>query len=97
MKIKTIDIQAKDWFDKINGNSYFSAAIILNYKMNNEKTINLPFQYGYGDQYIQESKAVLTQLNYISPVHMQSLWRYCEENDIILRTVKHKNCKKKDL
>ena len=50
-KIKTIDITAKEWFDKINGNSYFSAEVIINYNLKNTITINLPFQYGYGDHY----------------------------------------------
>ena len=27
-EIKTIDINAFNWFDKINGNSYFSAFIV---------------------------------------------------------------------
>ncbi|ANS04882.1 hypothetical protein [uncultured Mediterranean phage] len=97
MKIKTIDINAKEWFDKVNGNSYFSAVITLNYGMKDTKTINTPFQYGYGDYYVDEAKATLTQHNYISPVHMQPLWRYCEENNIIIRTNKQEGCKKKDV
>ena len=47
--LKTIDIEAKEWRDKVNGNSYFSSDVILNYGMNNKETIKVPFQYGYGD------------------------------------------------
>jgi len=50
-EIKTIDIQAKEWFDKVNGNSYFAAKITVNYCMNDECTLIVPFQYGYGEQY----------------------------------------------
>jgi hypothetical protein len=34
--IKTIDIQAKEWFDRINGNSYFSAIITINFGLEEE-------------------------------------------------------------
>ena len=40
METKTIDVNAKEWFDKINGNSYFCGTITLNYGMNNEETFN---------------------------------------------------------
>ena len=40
--IKTIDIQAKEWFDKVNGNSYFSAIATINYGLQDQKTINVP-------------------------------------------------------
>lgn len=46
MKYKYIAI-SKEWFDKVNGNSYFSSQI-----EDIEKDIiyKLPFQYGYGSQ-----------------------------------------------
>lgn len=112
MKIKTIDIQAKEWFDKINGNSYFSAIVTVNYGMAGEllkehiyspseyykeKTINLPFQYGYGEQYIQEAKAALTEHDYIYTLDNKALWTYCKDNDIILRTNIQKGCLKRDV
>ena len=50
-QLKTIDIKAKEWSDKINGNSYFSSDVTLNYGMDSQEVIKLPFQYGYGDQY----------------------------------------------
>jgi len=97
MKTKTIDINAKEWFDKVNGNSYFAGTITLNYGMKSEKIILLPFQYGYGDFYMQEAKAVLTEHNHVSCEYMQGLRRYCKENNIILRSTKQRNCKKREL
>ena len=29
--IKTIDVNCKEWFDKLNGNSYFAGTISINY------------------------------------------------------------------
>lgn len=47
--IKTLDVQGKSWFDKVNGNSYFSSVITIDYGMDTEKTIKVPFSYGYGN------------------------------------------------
>ena len=96
MKIKTIDINAKEWFDKVNGNSYFSAEIVLNFGLKDFKIIKLPFQYGYGDQYEYESfKEIKEVLNLKTDTN--ALWRYCKENKIILRNNKQENCLKRDL
>ena len=97
MKVKTIDIQAKEWFDKVNGNSYFSAVAWVNFRMKSEKEVTLPFQYGYGDHYIDMAKEALEKAGHIKPEKRQALWRYCEENNIILRTTKRENCKKREL
>ena len=42
----------KEWFDKVNGNSYFSSQVQAT--KNPNKIIKLPFQYGYGSQSKQE-------------------------------------------
>lgn len=100
MKIKTIDIQAKEWFDKVNGNSYFSANVTINFGMKTEKNIFLPFQYGYGSHYIDMAGKELLQLKLVKPDPDStyfSLWRYCEKNNIILRTSKREKCLKREL
>jgi len=38
-----ITIQTKEWFDKVNGNTYFSAEVHLGMDL----IMKLPFQYGY--------------------------------------------------
>lgn len=102
MDIKTIDINALEWFDKVNGNSYFSAVIIFNYGTDQAKYIYLPFQYGYGSHYIDVANQELQEQGYIEYNRSingcyYSLWRYCEENNIILRTNKKENCLKREL
>ena len=95
-KIKTIDITAKEWFDKINGNSYFSAEVVINYNLKNTTTINLPFQYGYGDHYkdvtFQEIKKELNCFKKYT-----SYWKAYQDYKIITRYTKHENCKKREL
>ena len=95
--LKTIDVQAYEWFDKVNGNSYFAGIVTVNFGMNDEQQIIMPFQYGYGSAYEHEAKAVLTANNFISPNYGQSLYTFCKENDIILRTSKKEKCKKSQL
>jgi hypothetical protein len=99
MKTKTIDINAKEWFDRINGNSYFSGTITLNYGMDNEETFLMPFQYGYGSQYEYEAQMTLNQFNKISSnfVEYQSLYSYCKENNIIFRSNIKRNSLKREL
>ena len=100
--IKTIDVDAKEWFDKVNGNSYFSALVTINYGMEDQEQFTLPFQYGYGDHYIDMANDYL-QKNSIIPEAKYShgmrkpLWQYCKDNNVILRTNKQKNCLKREL
>ncbi len=102
-KIKTIDVNTKEWFDKINGNSYFSGVVTINFKLKNESTFTMPFQYGYGDHYKTETMNLLIANSYIKDAIKYSnggtepLWQYCERKNIILRAIKYENCRKKDL
>jgi hypothetical protein len=95
--IKTIDINAKHWFDKKNGNSYFAGVVTLNYSMKSEQAFLMPFQYGYGNSYEYEAKNLLTEFNKISPDYTQNLRRYCEDNNIILRRNFTEYCSKSEL
>jgi hypothetical protein len=97
MNIKTLDINAREWFDKVNGNSYFAGEIVINYGMADEARRIMPFQYGYGDKYMQEAGYILHKNNIFTLPDNMSLSRYCRDNNIILRNQKIKNCKKKDL
>lgn len=96
MRTKTIDIVAREWFDSVNGNSYFSAYITVNYSMESEANFHLPFQYGYGSQYETEAKFLLMKHKVIKET-MFCLSQYCRENKIVLRMRKIENCKKSSL
>lgn len=93
-KVKTIDINAKQWFDKINGNSYFSAIVTINYCLENEEQINLHFQYGYGDHYvdrgIREVKKLYPELAELCAWQMR-------EAGIVIRYNIHRGCLKRDV
>jgi len=92
-KIKTIDIQAKEWFDKSAGNSYFAGSVTTDFGTPTEKTWFMPFQYGYGDSYIYTALKLLNEAK-ITPV---SSTREAREQGIILRYKIQTGCKKKDV
>jgi hypothetical protein len=58
---KSLFIEGREWFDKVNGNSYFSARIWVD----GGQVAILPFQYGYGDQYLYEAQKKLLELGYL--------------------------------
>ncbi len=60
-EIRSIFIECREWFDKVNGNSYFSARIWIN----GGQVAILPFSYGYGDFYIYEAQKKLLELGYL--------------------------------
>jgi len=75
IEIKSMFIECREWFDKVNGNSYFSARIWVN---GGEVAI-LPFQYGYGDQFIYEAQKKLLELGYLQPEQMfRGMWSYAK-------------------
>jgi hypothetical protein len=97
-KIKTIDISAKEWFDKVNGNSYHSAQVIINYGLNDQRTIYCPLQYGYGDSYkyttlkaLQDAGEMPAQ-DGLTPPHIAY-----SDMGIIVRNNKQENCLKRDV
>tara|TARA_R110001606_G_C15240884_1_gene636223 strand:+ start:92 stop:400 length:309 start_codon:yes stop_codon:yes gene_type:complete len=90
--IKSIVINAKEWFDKVNGNSYFAGTIQVDDKM-----YLMPFENGYGSAYEQEAKNLLTEFNVISCDYGQNLRRYCLDNYIEYGAFIKTNCKKREL
>ena len=57
-KIKFV-VQGRRWFDKVNGNSYFSGEVTLNYGTKYVKSYKMPFKYGYGSHYIDMAGELL--------------------------------------
>jgi len=99
-QLKTIDINAKEWHDKINGNSYFSSDVILNYGMNSQETIKVPFQYGYGDHYVYQSLREIQKLFPRSKWYRENIlakYQIQDRYNIIIRNSIKTNCLKREL
>lgn len=98
-KIDSITIIGKRWFDRINGNTYFSATGLINGK----QVVKIDFDYGYGDQYIWEIFYKLDKLNLLPDVKkynngsIEALWSYCDRNKIEYYATVSDVKRKKDL
>ena len=99
-KIKTVDVNCREWFDRVNGNSYFSGVVTINYGTKSAVVINLPFQYGYGSHYQDMAfKAIIDNINKksLKNIYSMSYWRYYNDNNIIYRHSMQTGCKKREL
>lgn len=94
-KIKTIDVNCKEWFDRVNGNSYFAGSVTINYGMKTQKTFKVPFQYGYGNQYEHEAMRTLQENGYFKNVKYP--FSELKSQNIIYRHNIEKNCLKREL
>ena len=92
-QVNTIDINAKEWLDRINGNSYFAGSVTLNFGQPDAITLNMPFQYGYGDSYRYKALETLQILGYTTLTHTADL----REHGIIVRSNIQRGCKKREL
>ena len=73
---KSLYVEGREWFDKVNGNSYFSARIWVD----GGQVAILTFQYGYGDQYLYEAQKKLLELGYLPQENKnQGLWSIAKE------------------
>jgi hypothetical protein len=73
---RSLFIEGREWFDKVNGNSYFSARIWVD----GGQVAILPFQYGYGSQFEYEAQKKLLELGYLPQEGKnRGLWSIAEE------------------
>lgn len=101
-KIKTIDVSTKQWWDKYNGNTYFSAQITINFGTKSAERVYMPFQYGYGS-YHHETFSELIKKGFIKDAEKfsngttESYFNYYQRKGIIYRHYNTPNCLKRDV
>ena len=85
---KSLFVEAREWFDKTGGNSYFSARI----SVDGETVGYLPLSYGYESQYQYSAVAWLIGAGYLekAPVNIWDL----KKLGIDVYTVKYSTNKK---
>ena len=64
--IKSVIIEGKEWFDRVNGNSYNAVQVFVNYGMKNAFSFSIPFQYGYGNYFEQSAIEHLVKIGAIT-------------------------------
>lgn len=90
-KIQSIIVIGKQWHDRVNGNTYCSADVIVD-----GKTYKTAYTYGYGDFYMQSANEILKRHGVIDTPGNTPLWEYCSNNGIRLNRYVM-DCKKCDL
>lgn len=74
-KKATITVIGRRWFERVNGNTYHSVEVYVN----GDLVERMPFDYGYGSQYMQNAGEILAK-HYDLPLEKykqggrQSLW-----------------------
>jgi hypothetical protein len=89
--MNSVFVEAKEWFDKTGGNSYFAARI----EIDGKEVARLPFQYGYESFYQYEALKRLQAMGLVSQ-EARSLWDlkaqgltiYTTKSTALLREVK---------
>lgn len=84
--LKSIFIEAREWFDKSGGNSYWSAQI----QVDGQLVITIPMTYGYESAYITGSLQALQEAGYIPK---RNLWEL-DRTKYHLYNTKYKTTKK---
>lgn len=98
-QIRKIEFNAKEYRDKTNANSYFSAKIYISYSNNTYKILLIPFDYGYETQYLNKCLSVLNDKNILDKKieNLYELREYLEKNEISFVTEIQQNCSEKDV
>lgn len=97
--MQSITVIGRRWFDKVNGNTYHTAEILIDGK----PVHKVPFTYGYGDHYVQSAQEWLTKEGLIAPQRypnsggVEMLWTYCERQGIKFYHTYTDTKRKKDL
>ena len=80
LKVRSITVFGRRWFERTNGNTYHSALILVN----GEHVHKIEFAYGYSNQYEWNARQWLADNGYLPGIESidgrpgESLWRYCE-------------------
>jgi hypothetical protein len=62
-ELKGLHIEGRRWFERTNGNTYHSVRIFAN----GELIGTVPYEYGYGDQFLQTGLDWLREQGLIEP------------------------------
>ena len=80
-------IHSKKWRDKLNGNTYHSVRIL---NTQNNALIAAPYQYGYGDQFMQSAHEVMNKTGWVKD-------KFTPDDYLQTHIVIENNCKKSEV
>ena len=76
----SVFVDGREWFDRVNGNSYFSARVFVD----GVEVARVPFQYGYGSAFEYAAAWALQDLGILPKDDAAALWRLCEGAGVTL-------------
>ena len=88
-----IEVQGREWFDKVNGNSYHCVYISINGSL----VITVPFTYGYEDSYKYTATNAMSEAGYLPNPLSINVDTYCRKNGIHCVCHIQRGCKKNQL
>ena len=94
-KLKSVFLRGRKWFDP-NGNTYHSVQI----KVNGSEVGYVPFEYGYGEQWVYTGVKALMELGYIPKKKDFIAWKVLDalsEKGVHVDYYAHDVKRKKDL
>jgi hypothetical protein len=77
-ELSSIFIEGRLWFDKVNGNTYFSNRIWINGKV----VYEMPMEYGYDLQHVHRAIEHLQERGYFAGEKVPQLWQIREEMNV---------------
>lgn len=77
-ELESLFIEGRLWFDKVNGNTYFSNRIWINGKV----VYEMPMEYGYDLQYLHRAIQHLHERGYFVSEKIPSVWEIRDEMGI---------------
>jgi hypothetical protein len=80
---RSLFIEGRLWFDKINGNTYFSNRVWIDGKI----AFNMSMEYGYEEQYAHRAIEELHKRGYFEGEKVPSVWEIRDEMGINLYKV----------
>jgi hypothetical protein len=69
---ESVFVEVREWFDKVNGNSYFSAKV----HVNGEVAFTMPMEYGYGSHSEYRAFEELTKRGYLPENTEHKAWTW---------------------
>ena len=87
-------IHAKEWRDKVNGNSYHSVNVL---NTQNNLMIASPFTYGYGSQFLQTAAEAMVKQGWLPEAYKNKIVSYSGLSGNHIHNIIEKNCTKKEV
>jgi hypothetical protein len=93
----SINIEALEWFDKANGNSFHAGEVIVNSGQVSEQTLKFGLTYGYGMQYYETAIKMLVRAGLLPALGITQMYDFLKNNSITVNYKIKTGCNKSEL